>query len=103
LPDLDDVREGIVASKIAAHAADIAKGLPGARDIDNKMSDARRRVAWEEMFECAIDPEKARRYFESAVPSETETCTMCGKMCAMRTTNTILAGEKVELKHKNNK
>lgn len=98
LPDLEDVKEGIIASKIAAHAADIAKGIPGARDIDNKMSDARRRVDWEGMFECAIDPEKARRYFESAPPSDQHTCSMCGKMCAMRTTNQILDGQQVNLR-----
>lgn len=96
LPDLDDVREGIVASKIAAHAADIAKGIPGARDIDDKMSDARRRVDWDGMFACAIDPEKAKRYFESTPPQDRHTCSMCGKMCAMRTTNMILEGKKVE-------
>ena len=77
LPDLDDVKEGIIASKIAAHAADIAKGIPGAREIDNKMSDARRRIDWEEMFSYAIDGEKARRYFESAPPSDKHTCSMC--------------------------
>ncbi len=97
LPDADDVREGIVASKIAAHAADIAKGVPGAREIDNRMSDARRRVDFEEMFTYAIDPEKARRYYESARPAEKGTCTMCGRMCAMKTTNDILAGRKVEI------
>ena len=97
LPDTDDVREGIVASKIAAHAADIAKGVPGAREIDNRMSDARRRVDFEEMFTYAIDPEKARRYYESARPAEKGTCTMCGRMCAMKTTNDILAGRKVEI------
>ncbi|QNU68426.1 phosphomethylpyrimidine synthase ThiC [Ruminiclostridium herbifermentans] len=96
LPDLLDVREGIVASKIAAHAADIAKGIPGARELDNKMSDARRRIDWEEMFSYAIDGDKAREYFESSSPSEKHSCTMCGKMCALRTTNKILAGEKVE-------
>lgn len=96
LPDLNDVKEGIIASKIAAHAADIAKGIPNARDIDNKMSDARRRVDWEEMFSYAIDKDKARAYFESTPPTEKHTCSMCGKMCAMRTTNKILAGEKVE-------
>ena len=96
LPDIDDVREGIVASKIAAHAADIAKGIKGARDIDNKMSDARRRVDWEEMFSYAIDPDKARRYFESTPPSDRHTCSMCGKMCAMRTTNMILEGQEVK-------
>lgn len=97
LPDINDVKEGIVASKIAAHAADIAKGIPGAREIDNKMSDARRRVAWEEMFSFAIDPQKAREYFESTPPSDRHTCSMCGKMCAMKTTNMILNGEKIEL------
>lgn len=96
LPALDDVREGIVASRIAAHAADIAKGIPGAREIDNKMSDARHRVDWEEMFKCAIDSEKARRYFESTPPADRHTCSMCGKMCAVRTTNMILEGKKVE-------
>jgi phosphomethylpyrimidine synthase len=96
LPDLQDVKEGIIASKIAAHAADIAKGIKGARDIDNKMSDARRRIDWEEMFSLAIDPEKARTYFESKPPAERHSCSMCGKMCAMRTTNKILSGETVE-------
>lgn len=97
LPDLNDVKEGIIASKIAAHAADIAKGIPGARDIDNKMSDARRRIDWEEMFSYAIDPKKAREYFESVPPTDKHSCSMCGKMCAMRTTNKILNGEKVEI------
>lgn len=96
LPNLNDVKEGIIASKIAAHAADIAKGVPGARDIDNKMSDARHRVDWDEMFKYAIDPEKARSYFESTPPSDRHTCSMCGKMCAVRTTNMILEGKKVE-------
>ncbi len=97
LPDVDDVREGLVAVKIAAHAADIAKGVPGARDVDNRMSDARRRVAWEEMFDLALDPVKPRRYFESAPPSNEGTCTMCGKMCAMRTVNTIMDGLVIDL------
>lgn len=96
LPDLQDVKDGIVASKIAAHAADIAKGIPNAREIDNKMSDARRRIDWEEMFSYAIDGDKARAYFESAPPADKHSCSMCGKMCAMRTTNKILAGETVE-------
>ncbi len=97
LPDVDDVRQGIVASKIAAHAADIAKGVPNAREIDNKMSDARRRVDWDEMFGYAIDKEKAKQYFDSAQPTDKHTCSMCGKMCAMRTTSRILEGKKVEL------
>lgn len=96
LPNVNDVKEGIIASKIAAHAADIAKGIPNARDIDNKMSDARRRIDWEEMFSYAIDKKKAREYFESTPPADKHSCSMCGKMCAMRTTNKILNGEKVE-------
>ena len=96
LPDVDDVKEGIIASKIAAHAGDIAKGIPYAREIDNKMSDARRRIDWDEMFKYAIDPEKAKRYFECTPPADRHTCSMCGKMCAMRTTNMILEGKKVE-------
>lgn len=97
LPDLNDVREGIIAAKIAAHAGDIAKGLPGAREIDNRMSDARRRLDWEEMFGLALDGKKAREYFESALPADQHSCSMCGKMCAMRTTNRILGGEDVTL------
>ncbi|MCR4645359.1 MAG: phosphomethylpyrimidine synthase ThiC [Oscillospiraceae bacterium] len=96
LPDINDVKEGIIASKIAAHAADIAKGIPNARDIDNKMAEARHKVDWDEMFQYAIDPEKARAYFESTPPADRHTCSMCGKMCAVRTTNMILEGKKVE-------
>jgi phosphomethylpyrimidine synthase len=98
LPDKDDVREGIVAAKIAAHAGDIAKHLPHSRDVDDKMSDARRRVDWEEMFSLAIEPEKPRRFFEQMPPEDTHTCSMCGKMCAARTMNRILSGENVNLK-----
>lgn len=96
LPDANDVKEGIIASKIAAHAADLAKGIKGARNIDNEMSQARHNLDWETMFKLAIDPEKAKSYYESTPPSERHTCSMCGKMCAVRTTNMILNGEKVE-------
>lgn len=97
LPNVNDVREGLVATKIAAHAADIAKGIPGARDRDNRMSDARRRFDWEEMFDLALDPVKPREYFESAPPTNEESCTMCGKMCAVRTVNTIMDGLVIDL------
>ena len=96
LPDADDVKEGIIASRIAAHAADIAKGIPHAMDADNAMAKARHELDWEEMFKIAVDPEKARRYYESTPIAERHTCSMCGKMCAVRTTNMILNGEKVE-------
>ena len=96
LPDVNDVKEGIMASKIAAHAADIAKGVPHARDKDNEMAAARHILDWDEMFKVAIDPEKARAYFESTPPAERHSCSMCGKMCAVRTTNMILEGKTVE-------
>lgn len=101
LPDAKDVRDGLVATMIAAHAADMVKDVPGARDCDNRMSDARRRVAWDEMFDLALDPAEARRRFESApVPSEEGTCTMCGDMCAMRTVSTTLEGLTIDLGRK---
>ena len=96
LPDINDVKEGIIASRIAAHAADIAKGIPHARDRDNEMAEARHTVDWDKMFEIAVDGEKARAYFESTPPADRHTCSMCGKMCAVRTTNMILEGKKVE-------
>ena len=96
LPDENDVREGIVASKIAAHAADIALGLPGARDRDNAMAEARHKLNWPAQFALALDPEKAQRFYEQVPPTERHTCSMCGKMCAVRTTNMILEGKNVE-------
>ena len=97
LPDAHDVREGLIATKIAAHAADIAKGVPGARDRDNRMSDARRRVSWGEMFDLALDPQRAREFYESAPPVTEGTCTMCGKMCAMKTVNDLMDGLTVSI------
>ena len=95
LPDLDDMKEGIIAARIAAHAADIAKGIPGARDWDNAMSAARAEVDFPRMIELAMDPEKAKRYRESSKPEQEDTCTMCGKMCPMKNMKKILAGEDV--------
>ncbi len=97
LPDENDVKEGIIASKIAAHAADIAKKIPHARERDNAMSEARHNVDWETMFSLSLDSEKAKAYFESTPPADRHTCSMCGKMCAVKTTNMILEGKKVEL------
>lgn len=102
LPDLNDVKEGIVASKIAAHAADIAKNVPHARDLDNKMAEARHKLDWDEMFDIAYDGEKARRYFETVPPKERHSCSMCGKMCAVRTTNMILEGKRLSFALKSN-
>ena len=78
------------------NAADIAKGVPHARQQDNAMSEARHKVDWEAMFDLALDQDKARRYFESTPPADRHTCSMCGKMCAVRTTNLILGGKQVE-------
>lgn len=97
LPTVEDVKEGIIASKIAAHAADVAKGIPGAGDWDYQMSEARRELDWERQFELAIDPEKARRYRAESKPEKEDTCTMCGKMCAVRNINKILRGEDVDI------
>lgn len=92
LPDLRDMKDGIIASRIAAHAADIAKGVKGARDWDRRMAQARRALDWEAQFKEAIDPEKAKAYRESSMPEISETCTMCGEMCAVKNMNRILEG-----------
>ena len=97
LPDVDDVKEGIIAARIAAHAADIAKGVPGAADWDNQMSLARKQLNWEEMFRLAIDPEKARRYRAASKPEKEDTCSMCGNFCAVKNMNRILEGEIVSI------
>jgi phosphomethylpyrimidine synthase len=97
LPDENDVKEGVIASRIAAHAADIAKGVSGARTWDNEMAQARREMDWDKMFRCALDPEKAQAYYERIPPADRHTCSMCGRMCAVRTTNMILAGKRVTM------
>ena len=96
-PDLNDVKEGIIASKIAAHAADIAKGIKGAKDLDYQMSCARKNLDWEKMFELAIDPKKARTYRQQAKPEKEDTCSMCGNFCAIKNMNRILNGEIVNI------
>ncbi len=97
LPNAEDVKEGIISARIAAHAADIAKGIKGAKEWDHQMSDARKRLDWETMFRLSIDPEKARRYRESSKPEKEDTCSMCGNFCAMKNMNRILDGEKITI------
>lgn len=97
LPNLEDVKEGIIAAKIAAHAADLAKGIPGAAEWDYNMSLARKNLDWETMFSLSIDPEKARQYRESALPEKEDTCSMCGNFCAVKNMNRILDGEIVSI------
>ena len=97
LPNADDVKQGIMASKIAAHAADIAKGIPGARDADDRMGKARRELDWDAMFKEAMDPEHAKAVRDDRSPEVEETCSMCGKFCAVRSMNKALAGEEVDI------
>lgn len=97
LPTAEDMKEGIMASRIAAHAADIAKNIPGAMAWDNAMSKARSELDWDKMIELSIDPEKARRYRESSKPEHEDSCTMCGKMCAVRNMNRVHEGKDIQL------
>lgn len=87
LPDANDVHEGVMAARIAAHAGDIAKGIVGARDWDDTMSRARKALDWETMYRLALDPEKARRMREMSEAAGSDVCTMCGPLCAVRTDN----------------
>ena len=118
LPNIDDVKQGIMASKtaahaadiakkiphamdidnaMAAHAADIAKKIPHAMDIDNAMADARRALDWEKQWECALDPETAKAIRADRSPEHDDTCSMCGKFCAVRSMNKALNGEHVDI------
>ena len=99
LPNVEDVKQGIIASKIAAHAADIAKGIPGARDIDDKMAQARQALDWKAQFACALDPETAKAIRDSRKPEDdhSDTCSMCGKFCAVRSMNKALNGEYIDI------
>lgn len=97
LPNLEDMKEGIIASRIAAHAGDLAKGLPGADTWDIAMSRARQSLDWEGMFKLAIDPEKARKYRSESIPADEKSCTMCGKMCSMRNMNKVMNGEDIQI------
>jgi phosphomethylpyrimidine synthase len=97
LPTLDDMREGIIAARIAAHAADVAKGVAGARSWDDDMSRARAALDWEGMFSLALDPVKPRAYRESSRPELDDSCTMCGKMCAVRSMNRVREGKELHM------
>jgi len=84
LPSVQDVKEGVIAARIAAHAGDIAKGIPGARDWDDSLAAHRRARRWEEQINLAIDPETARQYRSGNMPLIDDVCTMCGKYCSMK-------------------
>ncbi len=84
LPTIEEVKEGVVTSKIAAHAADIAKGIKGARDWDDKMAEARTNLDWPKMMDLAIDKEKAEEIRKRCQPEDPEVCSMCGKFCSVK-------------------
>ena len=97
LPNAQDVLDGLMATKIAAHAADIAKKVPHARDMDDKMGQARRKLDWDAMWKCALDPITGKKRYEESPAATEGTCTMCGKMCAVRTVNKVFEGTTIDL------
>ncbi len=84
LPTVEDVKEGVIATRIAAHAGDIAKGVPGAMEKDVEMSLARRRLDWESQIRLSIDPQRAKEFRNSRLPQDENVCTMCGSLCAIK-------------------
>jgi phosphomethylpyrimidine synthase len=94
LPNINDVKEGLIASKIAAHAADIAKGVPGAMERDRKMSVFRKNLDWKGQISLSFDPEKIQQWRSEIPPSEQDVCSMCGEFCAIRTVEKALRKRK---------
>ncbi len=94
LPNLEDVKEGVIASKIAAHAADVAKGVPGAVERDRKMAECRKNLDWNGQIELSLDPEKIRKWRSEVPPAEQDVCSMCGEFCAIRTVERALRKNK---------
>lgn len=92
LPSIEDVKEGVIASRIAAHAADIAKGIPSAIEKDRLMAHYRKELNWEGQISLSLDPEKVRRLRNEVPPSEEDVCSMCGEFCAIRTVKRALGG-----------
>jgi len=90
LPDVDAVYEGVIVTKIAAHAADVARGIPGAIDWDNAMSKARFDLDWKKQIELAIDSKRAKKIRDASQPSDEDVCTMCGEFCALKAIREIL-------------
>ncbi|MBS1235109.1 MAG: thiC [Nitrospirae bacterium] len=90
LPSIDDVKEGVIVSKLAAHAADIAKGIKGAMDADMKMAKCRKALDWNGQIAMSLNPDKVRAWRAEVPPTETEVCSMCGEFCAIRTVERAL-------------
>jgi len=84
LPSVEDVRTGVITTRIAAHSADVARGLPKAKDWDKQMACARKKLDWQQQMELSIDPEHFRAFYQKAHGAEKDTCTMCGEFCSMK-------------------
>lgn len=97
LPNVADVRQGVVVSRIAAHAADIAKGVPGAIEWDRKMASARKNLDWDQQIALAIDPEAARAIYNDRQSGSVEGCSMCGDLCAMKVVSDYLGVREGEI------
>ena len=94
LPSIDDVKEGVIASRIAAHAADIARGLPGAIEWDHAISKAKMALDWEKMISLCVDPEKARAYRRSLPPQgDGSLCSICGDFCAIKRSKNVVGNK----------
>jgi len=89
LPSIEDVREGVIASRIAGHAADVAKGLPGAIEWDHEISRAKIALDWNKMISLCVDPDKARQYRDSLPPADQAVCSMCGEFCAIKRSKSV--------------
>ena len=94
LPTVEDVKEGVIAARIAAHIADVGRNVPGAIDWDNRMARARKNLDWEEQIQLSIDPDRARDLRGSSLPSDEKVCTMCADLCAIKTSEKALHGIK---------
>ena len=90
LPNIEDVKEGVIASKIAAHAADIAKGVNGAMDIDIEMAKRRKALDWNGQIELSLNPERVKQWRSEVPPTESQVCSMCGEFCAIKTVEEAL-------------
>jgi len=93
LPDIDDVREGVYALRLAAHAADIAKDVAGAREWDDELSRARKALKWDRVIDMSLNSDKARAFRDASSPADDELCTMCGEFCAVRKMSDVREGE----------
>ncbi len=94
LPNIEDVKVGLIASKIAAHAADIAKGVPGAMELDRKMAKCRKNLDWNGQIALSFNPEMVREWRSEVPPTEQDVCSMCGEFCAIRTVERALKKKK---------